>query len=171
MKYPRSTRFSALSILLGRRRNARARNHNAHLRASRLSARWFCRGGYIRDLQIFCRAGSREQWRSGCRTSCGCSLLLHVFFTILLTVFFRSSGLTALRIMIGSVYFWGGFHKFNMSFYHWIFPWFVSSFYTYSPVPSVFGVFMKGLLYTVPAFESAIGILLLFVPVCDCSRR
>ena len=86
------------------------------------------------------------------------------FFTILLAVFFEAGGLNALKIMTGSVYFWAGFHKFNVTFFLNVFPWFIAPFYEFSRKPSLTGLFMIILILAVPAFEATIGILLLFFP-------
>jgi hypothetical protein len=90
---------------------------------------------------------------------------LYMYFaTILLVVFFKPSGLNALRIMVASVYFWAGFHKFNLTFYLHIFPWFVAPIYKFSEPAAGLDFLIYPVVFMVPLFESAIGILLLFFP-------
>jgi len=86
------------------------------------------------------------------------------FFTIWMMVFCVRHGLEALRIMVCGVYFWAGFHKFNMTFYARIFPWFVAPFYRYPHDQSIIAGFMTLILLSVPLFEASIGILLFFFP-------
>jgi hypothetical protein len=84
--------------------------------------------------------------------------------TILLTVFFRSGGLNALRLMVGSVYFWAGFHKLNLTFCLQTFPWFVAPLYRFSDPASGLDHLAYAIVLIVPLFEAAIGLLLLFSP-------
>jgi hypothetical protein len=86
------------------------------------------------------------------------------FFTILLAVFCKSTGINALKIMVGSVYFWAGFHKLNLTFYWKVFPLFIAPYYQFPKERSLFGSLMTLLDFSVPVFEASIGILLLFFP-------
>ncbi len=88
-------------------------------------------------------------------------------FTIFISAFsrqMRHHGLSALRVMVSSVYFWAGFNKLNASFIITIFPWFVLPIYQpFSALPGAGFIFiLLGIL--TPLFELAIGILLL-IPV------
>lgn len=87
-------------------------------------------------------------------------------YTLLVALFCRGdrqAGLTALRIMVCGVYFWGGFHKLNLNFYGTVFPWFIEPLHVLGPPPNNFidDIFIVGMLAT-PLFEALIGILLLF---------
>lgn len=86
------------------------------------------------------------------------------FVTVLLSVYCTSTGLNALKIMVGSVYFWAGFHKLNLTFYWKVFPWFISIYYHFSKERSLSGYLMTLLAFSVPVFELTIGVLLLFFP-------
>ena len=86
------------------------------------------------------------------------------FFTILFAVFFKENGLNALKIMVGSVYFWAGFQKLNLTFFTSTFPWFIAPLYKFSSKPSVIDLFVFCIALSVPVFEASIGWLLLFFP-------
>ena len=86
------------------------------------------------------------------------------FCTILLAVFFKSSSMDALKIMVASVYFWAGVHKINATFLFTLFPGFIEPFYTFPKEPSLFAALIALVIFTVPVFEATIGLLLLFFP-------
>ena len=86
------------------------------------------------------------------------------FFTIVLAVFFTSRSMDALKIMVASVYFWGGIHKINATFLFKLFPGFIEPFYTFPKETSPLGALMALVIFIVPVFEAAIGLLLLFFP-------
>ena len=86
------------------------------------------------------------------------------FFTIVLAVFFTSRSIDALKIMVASVYFWGGFHKINATFFLKTFPGFIEPFYTFPKEPSLLAALIALVIFLVPVFEAAIGLLLLFCP-------
>lgn len=85
-------------------------------------------------------------------------------FTILLAVFFESQGLNALKIMVGSVYVWAGLHKINATFFLDLFPGLLAPFYKFPKEPSLFAALVALVIFSVPLFEAAIGLLLVFVP-------
>jgi len=85
-------------------------------------------------------------------------------FTILLVVFFKSDGIQALKIMVASVYFWAGVHKINATFFLNLLPGLLEPFYKFPKEPSLFAAFMALAIFTVPLFEAAIGLLLVFFP-------
>ena len=64
--------------------------------------------------------------------------------------------------MVGSVYFWTGFHKLNLTFCWKIFPWFIATYYEIPREHSLFGALMTVLILSVSVFEATIGVLLLF---------
>ena len=86
------------------------------------------------------------------------------FFTILLAVFFKSSCMDALKIMVASVYFWAGVHKINATFFLTLFPSFIEPFYKFPIEPSLVAALMALVIFIVPVFEATIGLLLLFFP-------
>ena len=85
-------------------------------------------------------------------------------FTILLAVFFASHGVNALKIMVASVYFWAGVHKINATFFLDLFPGLIEPFYKFPQEPSLLAALVALVIFTVPLFEAAIGLLLLFYP-------
>ncbi|MGH7181005.1 MAG: hypothetical protein ACREJN_03395 [Nitrospiraceae bacterium] len=85
-------------------------------------------------------------------------------FTILLAVFFQSNGIQALKIMVASIYFWAGVHKINATFFFNLFPGLLEPFYKFPKEPSLVAAFMALAIFTVPLFEAAIGLLLVFFP-------
>jgi hypothetical protein len=85
-------------------------------------------------------------------------------FTILLAVCFKSHGINALKIMVASVYFWAGVHKINATFFIDLFPGLIEPFYKFPKEPSLLAALMAVVIFTVPLFEAAIGLLLLFFP-------
>jgi hypothetical protein len=86
------------------------------------------------------------------------------FFTIVLAVFYKSRSMDALKIMVASVYMWGGLHKINATFFLKLFPEFIEPFYTFPQEPSLFAAFMALVIFLVPVFEATIGLLMLFFP-------
>jgi uncharacterized membrane protein YphA (DoxX/SURF4 family) len=84
------------------------------------------------------------------------------FFTIWLTVFFKSSSIDALKIMVASVYVWGGLHKINATFFLKLFPGLIEPFYTFPKEPSLLAAFVALVMFLVPIFEATIGLLVLF---------
>jgi hypothetical protein len=92
------------------------------------------------------------------------ALYIYVFVHNFIRGFFSIGGINALKIMIGSVYFWAGFHKLNMTFFSTIFPWFVEPLYKISYDSGPIGSFITLIVFSVPIFEASIGILLLFYP-------
>ena len=85
-------------------------------------------------------------------------------FTILLAVFSPSHGINALKIMVASVYFWAGVHKINATFFLDLFPGLIEPFYKFPQDPSLLAALVALVIFTVPLFEAAIGLLLLFFP-------
>jgi hypothetical protein len=85
-------------------------------------------------------------------------------FTILLAVFFTSHAINALKIMVASVYVWAGVHKINATFFFDLFPGLIEPFYTFPKEPSLLAALIAFVIFTVPLFEAAIGLLLLFFP-------
>jgi hypothetical protein len=85
-------------------------------------------------------------------------------FTILLAVLFPSRCLDALKIMVASVYVWGGIHKINATFFLTLFPGLITPFYTFPKEPSLLAAFVSLIVFLVPLFEAAIGLLLLCCP-------
>lgn len=85
-------------------------------------------------------------------------------FTILLAVFFKSHGINALKIMVASVYFWAGVHKLNATFFFNLAPGLIEPFYRFPQEPSLLAALIALVIFTVPLFEAAIGLLLLFFP-------
>ena len=86
------------------------------------------------------------------------------FFTIVLAVFFKSRSIDALKIMVASVYFWGGVHKINATFFFTTFPGFIEPFYKFPKEPSLIAALIALVIFIVPVFEATIGLLLLFFP-------
>ena len=86
------------------------------------------------------------------------------FFTILWAVFFHSTGIDALKIMVGSVYVWGGVHKINAAFFLSVFPEFIEPLYTFPKEPSLLAALIVLVMFLVPLFEAMIGLLLVFSP-------
>lgn len=87
--------------------------------------------------------------------------------TIIICVFFDKSphlALNALRIMVGGVYFWAGYHKINLSFYAEVFPWFIEPFYKIPEKPpfSFMDQIVVLIMLAVPLFEALIGVFLVF---------
>ena len=85
-------------------------------------------------------------------------------FTIVLAVFFTSRSMDALKIMVASVYFWGGVHKINATFFFKTFPGLIEPFYTFPTEPSLLAALIALVIFLVPVFEATIGLLFLFVP-------
>lgn len=88
-------------------------------------------------------------------------------FPIVIVALFKNTGergLNALRFMVCGVYFWAGFHKFNLSFYMSTFPWFISPIYKFSalPSPTILDNLFIAATFITPFFESLIGVLLMF---------
>jgi len=86
------------------------------------------------------------------------------FFTILWVVLFTSRGIDAVKIMVASVYVWGGVHKINATFYLSVFPEFIEPLYTFPKEPSLLAALIVLVMFLVPVFESMIGLLLVFFP-------
>ena len=85
-------------------------------------------------------------------------------FTIVLAVLFTSRSMDALKIMVASVYFWGGVHKINATFFFTTFPGLIEPFYTFPTEPSLLAALIALVIFLVPVFEATIGLLFLFVP-------
>ncbi|NOT24130.1 MAG: hypothetical protein HOP22_15600 [Nitrospiraceae bacterium] len=83
-------------------------------------------------------------------------------FTIVVAVFFSSGSLNALKIMVASVYLWGGVHKINATFFFKTFPSLIEPFYTFPTEPSLVAALIALAIFLVPLFEAAIGLLLFF---------
>ncbi len=83
-------------------------------------------------------------------------------FTIVAAVFFSSGSLNALKIMVASVYLWGGVHKINATFFFKTFPSLIEPFYTFPTEPSLVAALVALAIFLVPLFEAAIGLLLFF---------
>jgi hypothetical protein len=86
------------------------------------------------------------------------------FFTILWAVFFTSRSIEALKIMVASVYVWGGVHKINATFFLSLFPEFIEPLYTFPKEPSLLAALIVLVMFLVPLFEAMIGLLLVFFP-------
>ena len=86
------------------------------------------------------------------------------FFTILWAVFFTSRSIDALKIMVASVYVWGGVHKINATFFLSLFPEFIEPLYTFPKEPSLFAALIVLVMFLVPLYETTIGLLLVFSP-------
>src|SRR5437868_14749121 len=86
------------------------------------------------------------------------------FFTVLWLVFCTSRSLNDLKIMVGSVYFWGGFHKINATFFLSVFPEFIEPLYLFPKEPSLLAALIVLVMFLVPVFDSMIGLLLIFSP-------
>ena len=86
------------------------------------------------------------------------------FFTIFLTGFFTPCCIDALKIMVGSVYVWGGIHKINATFFLSLFPEFIEPLYTFPKEPSLLAALIVLVMFLVPVFEATIGLLLVFFP-------
>ena len=86
------------------------------------------------------------------------------FFTILWVMFFTSRSLDAMKIMVASVYVWGGIHKINATFFLSVFPEFIEPLYTFPKEPSLLAALIVLVMFLVPVFESMIGLLLVFAP-------
>jgi len=78
----------------------------------------------------------------------------------------KAVGLNALKVMIGGVYFWAGFHKLNATFYLSVFPWFIEPLHVFphslTGQPSLLDTLFAFALLITPFFELSIGILLFF---------
>lgn len=85
-------------------------------------------------------------------------------FTIVSAVFFGSRSIDALKIMVASIYCWGGLHKLNATFFLKTFPGFIAPLYKFPEEPSLFAAVLALVMFLVPAFEATIGLLLLFFP-------
>lgn len=86
------------------------------------------------------------------------------FFTILWVVFFTSRSIDALKIMVASIYVWGGVHKINATFFLSVFPEFIEPLYTFPKEPSLLAALIVLVMFLVPVFEATIGLLLVFFP-------
>jgi hypothetical protein len=86
------------------------------------------------------------------------------FFTILWVVFFTSRSIDALKIMVASVYVWGGVHKINATFFLSVFPEFIEPLYSFPKEPSLLAALIVLVMFLVPVFEATIGLLLIFFP-------
>jgi hypothetical protein len=85
-------------------------------------------------------------------------------FTILWAVFFTSRSIDALKIMVASVYVWGGVHKINATFFLSLFPEFIEPLYLFPKEPSLLAALIVLAMFFVPVFEATIGLLLVFSP-------
>ncbi len=85
-------------------------------------------------------------------------------FTIVSAVFFGSRSIDALKIMVASVYCWGGLHKINATFFLKTFPGFIEPLYTFPEEPSFLAALLALVTFLVPVFEATIGLLFLFFP-------
>lgn len=75
----------------------------------------------------------------------------------------EETALDMLRWMVAGVYFWAGFHKFNVTFITQIFPWFVDPYVSPQWIKSGPGAIIFGMTAILtPYFELLIGVLLLF---------
>jgi len=86
------------------------------------------------------------------------------FFTMVWAVFFASRSIDALKIMVASVYVWGGVHKINATFFLSLFPEFIEPLYTFPKELSLLAALIVLVMFLVPVFEATIGLLLVFFP-------
>ena len=85
-------------------------------------------------------------------------------FTIVSAVFFGSRSIDALKIMVASVYVWGGLHKLNATFFLKTFPGFIEPLYKFPEEPSLLAALLALVIFLVPIFEATIGLLFVFFP-------